>query len=75
VAGLRRSETSNLPLTWRVEFSTGTFERACVEPMQATDLKETLGEEYDWLPSEDRPPRARWVVRRIATPQPPTGIG
>jgi hypothetical protein len=54
-------------------FSKGSFERARelagVEPLQAAQLKQVMGEEYDWLSSEERPPRARWV--RLPSPQLP----
>ncbi len=57
-------------------FSKGTFERAReragVEPMQATELKATLGEEYDWLPSEDLRARDGSTVAS-RTPQLPSG--
>lgn len=57
-------------------FSKGTFERARelagVESLQTAELRAILGDEFDWLSSEDRPPRARWVARRTSTPQLPT---
>jgi hypothetical protein len=49
-------------------FSKGTFARARemagVEPVGAAELKAALGEEFDWLRTEDRPPRAGWVRLR-----------
>jgi hypothetical protein len=57
-------------------YTKGTFERARelagVESLPTAQLKTILGDEYDWLASEDRPPRARWVARRGVTPQLPT---
>jgi hypothetical protein len=59
-------------------FSKGTFERAReranVETLSKAQLQTILGEEYDWLPGDDRPPRAAWVrVGDLAVPQVPTG--
>jgi hypothetical protein len=42
------------------------------QSLQTAQLKTILGDEYDWLASEDRPPRARWGARRGVTPQLPT---
>lgn len=59
-------------------FSKGTFdrarERAGVETLSKSQLQTIFGEEYDWLPSEDRPPKAAWVrLGDLAAPQLPTG--
>jgi hypothetical protein len=55
-----------------------TFERAReqvgIEPIGKSQLREMLGEEFDWVPSEDLPPKAAWVrLGDAATPQLPTG--
>jgi hypothetical protein len=46
-------------------FSKGTFERArdmaSVQPVGAAELRRILGDEFDWLSDEDRPPKARWM--------------
>ena len=55
-------------------FSKGTFERARnlagVEALQTAELKGTLGEEFDWLSSEDRPHEldGSFTDRRLPTP-------
>ena len=49
-----------------------TTGRASIEPMSKTLLQAVLGEEFDWLPSDDLPPRAAWVrLGDTATPQLP----
>jgi hypothetical protein len=58
-------------------FSKGTFgrarERASVETLSKAQLQTIVGEEYDWLPSEDRPPRAAWIrLGDRSAPQLPT---
>jgi hypothetical protein len=54
-------------------YSKGTFDRARelagVVPVQAAQLRAILGEEFDWLPVDDRPPRAAWV-RLVTTSAP-----
>jgi AAA domain len=57
-------------------FSKETFdrarERAGIEPMSKSQLQAVLGEEFDWLPSDDLPPRAAWVrLGDTAAPQLP----
>jgi hypothetical protein len=58
-------------------YSKGTFERARdragVEALSKAQLQAILSEEYDWLPSDDRPPKAAWIrVSDRSAPQLPT---
>jgi hypothetical protein len=46
-------------------FSKGTFDRAReiagIEIVGAMELRRALGDNFDWLPDDERPPKARWI--------------